>query len=190
MNRLTKVFFSLLVVTSITALAYPALAERDKKDEGQKAFIMEVSVTGRPLFTLPVRVDEQKLAVIPVNGTTAYAVKIVPKAEGDSLHFNVLAVVEKLPETLTCDNMKTLMTDQSTSYAAREGDVVRVSDFEKFGVAPFTVKVLRVAQDQAVCPNGACCCGVNTCYPNPGACIECGSCGNCCRTAGGGGDNN
>lgn len=190
MNRLTKIFLSLLVVTTIFALAYPAVAERDKKDEGSKAFVMEISVKGRPLFTLPVMANEQKLAVIPVNGTTASAVKILPKADGNSLHFNILAVVEKLPETLTCDNMKKLKTEHSTSYDAREGDVVRVSDFEKFGVAPFTVKVLRVAQDQAVCPNGACCCGVNTCYPNPGACIECGSCGNCCRTGGGGGDNN
>lgn len=183
MNRLTKLFLSLLGFTTILALAFPAVASRDTKDQSKKAFVMEISVTGRPVFILPVRADEKKLAVLPMTGMTASAVKIVPKADGDSLQFDLLAVVEKLPGTLSCDNMKKLKTEQVSSYATRDGDVIRVSDFEKFGVASFTVRVRLVPDIELVCPNGACCCGVNTCYPNPGACIECGSCGQCCRTA-------
>jgi hypothetical protein len=115
--------------------------------------------------------------------TRASAVKIVPKANGDSLQFDLLAVVEKLPETLSCDNLKKLKTEQVTSYSAHEGDMIRVSDFEKFGVAPFMVRVTRVPDLELVCPDGACCCGGNTCYPNPGHCIQCGSCGTCCLSA-------
>jgi hypothetical protein len=186
MNRLTKLFLSLLGITTIFVLAYPAVAKRVAKDQSKKAFLMEVSVTGRPVFILPVRANEKKLAVLPMNGTTAFAVKILPRTDGDSLKFDLLAVVEKLPETLSCDNMKKLKTEPVTSYASREGDVIRVSDFEKFGVASFTVRVTRAPDEGTVCPDGACCCGGNTCYPNPGHCLQCGSCGNCCLSGGGG----
>lgn len=183
MNRLTKLFLSLLGITTIFALAYPAVAKRVTKDQSKKAFLMEVSVPGRPVFILPVRADEKKLAVLPLSGTTATAVKILPRKDGDSLKFDLLAVVEKLPETLSCDNMKKLKTEPVISYTTRAGDVVRVSDFEKFGVAPFTVRVRLVPDLELVCPDGACCCGGNTCYPNPGHCLQCGSCGNCCLSA-------
>jgi hypothetical protein len=182
MNRFTKFFFGLLGLTTIVALAFPAVARRETKDLSKKVFVMEVSVTGRPTFILPVRVDEKKLAVLPMNGTTASGVKIVPRATGESLQFDLLAVVEKLPETLSCDNMKKLKAEQVTSYSTRDGQVIRVSDFEKFGVASFIIRVRLVPDEGIVCPDGACCCGVNTCYPNPGHCIECGSCGTCCRT--------
>jgi hypothetical protein len=183
MNRLTKIFVSFCFASMILILAYPTLAERDTKNKSNKIFVMEISVAGRPVFVLPVKADEQKIAVVPMPGTTASAVKIVPTAKGDSLRFDLLAVVEKLPEKLSCDNMKTLKTEQVTSYVAQEGKTIHVSEFGRFGMNSFVVKVRLVPDFELVCPDGACCCGVNTCYPDPGHCIGCGSCGQCCRTA-------
>jgi hypothetical protein len=187
MNRLTRVFLSLIVVTTIFALTYPALAMLDKT-EGKEGFGMEISMEGRQPFTMPVKAKNERLAFLPVRGAKASAVKVIPSVEGNSIKFEFLAIVDKLPEIPTCDNIKKLQTERVASYIAHEGDVIRVADFEKYGVAPFTLRVMSLAAVQTVCPEGACCCGVNTCYPNPGACIQCGNCGTCCRT-GGGGDN-
>jgi len=188
MNRLLKISLGVLGVMTILALSYTAIAERGKAEQGKGGFGVEISVPGRPPFTLSVKAKDERLAVVPVNGTTAYAIKVVPIVAGDSLRFRLLAVLDKLPETLSCDNIKKLKTEPGAIYVAHEGDVIRVSEFEKFGVAPFTVKVMSLAAVQTVCPDGACCCGGTTCYPNPGHCIECGSCGTCCKSSGGGDD--
>ena len=181
MNRLTKIFLSLCFTSVVLVLAYPTLAERNTQKQSNKIFVMELSVAGRPVFVLPVKTDEKKVAVVPMPGTTASAIKIVPTAKGDSLQFDLLAVVEKLPEKLTCEQIKILKTEPVTSYVANEAKSIRVSDFGKFGISTFTVNVKLMPEWDLVCPDGACCCGGNTCYPNPGHCIECGSCGTCCR---------
>jgi hypothetical protein len=185
MNQLFKLSLSILGITTILAFSYTAVAERRATEEGKKGFGMEISVPGRPPFTLSVRAKDERLGVVPVSGENAYAIKVIPAVAGDSLRFRLLAVLDKLPETLSCDNIKKLKTEPGAIYVAHEGDVIRVSEFEKFGVAPFTVKVMSLAAVQTVCPDGACCCGGNTCYPNPGHCIECGGCGSCCKSAGG-----
>ena len=179
MNRLTRTLSVLCFTISIFVLSYPVLADRNSENRENKTLAIEVGVADRPTFIMPVT-DNKSIAVVPMPGTTASAVKIVPTIKGNTVHFELLAVVDKIPEKLSCDTIKTLKTQQVTSYSASEGKVIRVSDFEKFGIAPFTIRVMP-AMLPPVCPNGACCCGVNTCYPNPGACMECGSCGTCCR---------
>jgi hypothetical protein len=161
--------------------AYPTLAGRNTKNDSEKAFLMEVSVAGRPTFRMPIKADEKRVAVIPMAGTTASAVKIVPTAKGDSLQFDLLAVVENLPETLSCDRIKTLKTEKVTSYVAEGNKSVQVSDFGKFGIGSFVVKVSLVPAATLLCPAGYCCCGTTMCDPNPGQCVECGNCGKCCE---------
>ena len=188
MNRLTKIFLSFFSVITILALTYPAVAKRIKTDDGKAGFGIEISIPGRQPFTLSVKAKNERSAILPVNGANAYAVRVLPLVVGNSLKFKLLAVTEKLPELLSCDNMKGLKAELVASYVAHEGDVIRVSDFEKFGVSQFTVKVISLSAVQTTCPDGACCCGGNTCYPNPGRCIECGGCGLCCKSGGGGGE--
>lgn len=189
MNRLTKVFLSIAGALVTLALAYPAVAKLDKTDQSKEGFGFEISMEGRAPFTMSVSAKNDRLALLPVSGAKASAVKVIPTVAGDSLKLELLAVVDALPDNTSCDDIKGLKTESVVSYNTREGDVIRVSEFEKFGVAPFTVKVMSLAAVQTVCPMGACCCGGTTCYPNPGNCIECGSCGRCCQSAGGGGDN-
>ena len=185
MNRFTKISLSLLVVATILTLVYPAVAERGKTDRAKDGFGMEISLDGRQPLTMAVRAKNERLALLPVNGERVHTVKVVPAVEGDSLKLTLLAVTDKLPELPTCEQVRGLKGEAVASYVAREGDVIRVSDFEKFGVAPFTVKVLSLAAVQTTCPDGACCCGGVTCYPEPGRCVQCGGCATCCRTKAG-----
>jgi len=189
MSRLTKVFLSLLGVITVLALAYPTLAKLDKTNRGKEGFGMEILMDGRTPLTVAVRAKDERLALLPVNAAGASAVKVVPTVQGGTLRLELLAVTDKLPKLLSCDDLKSLKTEPVASYVAADGDVIRVSDFEKFGVAPFTVKVMSLAAVQTVCPDGACCCGTITCYPEPGRCVECGSCARCCRSGGGGDEN-
>lgn len=179
MNRLTKIFLGLLVATSILALTYPAIAKRSTAASVKNSIGLEISLDGRKPFTLSLSAKNQRLAVLPVNEAKTSAIKVISRMEGGSIKFDLLAVLDKLPEVPTCDNIKELKTEPVSSYVAREGDVIRVSDFEKFGVAPFTVRAIR-PDVEAACPDGWCCCGKIKCFPNPDFCIECSSCGLCC----------
>ena len=177
MNRLTKLFLSIMIPTTILALTYPAIAERAKHNSVKEGFSLEISMDGRQPFTLSVSARNQRVALLPVKEAKASAVKVITSVEGGSLKFKLLAVLDELPEIPTCDNIRELKTEPVASYVVGEGGVIRVSDFERFGVAPFIVKV---TSPQAVCPEGACCCDNMTCFPNPGFCIQCGPCGLCC----------
>jgi hypothetical protein len=186
MNRLTKLFLSLLGVITVLALAYPAVARLVEPDQVKKGFGMEISIEGRQPFTMSVKAKDERLALLPLTGAEASAIKVVPAVGDGTMKLQLLAVVDKLPELPSCDDIKKLKTERVASYVVREGDVIRVTDFERYGVAPFTIKVMNLAAVQTVCPDGACCCGGNTCYPNPGKCIECGGCGTCCKSGSGG----
>lgn len=176
MNKLTKLFLRMLVVTSILVLTYPATAERSIVETQGNGLGLEISMEGREQFTLSLAGKNRRQAILPVNAAKISAVKVVSWVEGDSLKFDVLAVVDKLPESATCDNSKELKAEQVGSYIAAKGEVVRISDFQKFGVAPFTVKVVAAA----ACPGGCCCCGLRQCCPPPPYCLGCGTCGICC----------
>jgi hypothetical protein len=188
MNRLMKLFLGLLIATSILVVTYPAVASRSNADSEKNGFGLEISLEGRQPFTLAVSGKNERIAVLPLKEAKASAIKVIPWVDNGSLKLKLLAVLDELPEVPTCDNIKGLKTEVVASFAVGAGDVVRVSDFQKFGVTPFTVKAISLLAAQTVCPEGGCCCGTVTCYPNPGHCIQCGSCGLCCKS-GGGGDN-
>lgn len=181
MNRLTKLFLCFCFLSLLLVAAYPTLAGRNTRNDSEKAFLMEVSVAGRPTFRMALKADQKRVAVIPMAGNTASAVKIVPTAKAGSLQLDLLAVVENLPETLSCDRIKTLKTEKVTSYVAEGNKSIQVSDFGKFGIGSFEVKVSLVPAATLVCPAGYCCCGTTMCDPNPGQCVECGNCGKCCE---------
>lgn len=181
MNRLTKLFLGILIASAILAIAYPAIAERSKSGAVKENFGLQISMDGRQPFTVSVKAGKERLAFLPVKEAKTTAVKVVSWVQGDALHFKLLAVLDKLPATPTCDSMKELKTELIASYVAREGEVIRVSGFEKFGVAPFKVRALSATAAQ-FCGEGCCCCGSLSCCPNPGWCLQCGQCGLCCNS--------
>ena len=180
MNRLTKLFLAVLIAGTILAVTYPAIAERAKTGAVKESIGMEISMDGREPFTLSVKAGKERLAFLPVKDAKTPAVKVISWVEDDSLKFKLLAVLDELPAVPTCDNMKELKTEFVASYTAREGESIRVSDFEKLGIAPFKVKALTLTAANA-CPDGCCCCGGLRCCPGTGWCLECGGCGLCCN---------
>lgn len=185
MNRPTKLALGLLIATAVLTLTYPAVADRGITEASKDGFGMEISLDGRQPLTMAVRANNERLALLPVTAEGVHAIKVVPAVKDGSLKFHLLAVTDKLPEQASCEQVRGLKTQRVASYVAREGDVIRVTEFEKFGVAPFTIKVMSLAAVQTTCPDGACCCGGTTCYPNPGRCVQCGGCATCCATKGG-----
>lgn len=157
MNRPTsrRLFLISMVAISIFALTYTVIAGRSNTKFVKKGFNLEISMDGKQPFTLSVSTDNPRLALLPVKGARASAVKVTTSIESGVLKLNLLAVLDTLPEIANCDNIKHLKAEPVVSYVASEGDVIRVSDFESFGGASFSIKV---TSPQAVCPEGACCC--------------------------------
>lgn len=179
MKRLTKISLGLLGMTIILISNYPAASKNDKKDAGKDLLAIEISVPGLKPLTVPVIAAGKKSAILPLTGAKASAVKIVSRLEGDSVKFDVLAVLDPLPEARTCEIVNQLKTELVVSHTAPAGKVIQVSALEKLGIAPFNVKVMKLKPSEGDCPPTCCCCGVVGCCPR-GACLECGNCGFCC----------
>ena len=183
MKKLTRILIVLLAVTMVSVSNYPSaysLSDKEKNNNNEEVPAIEISINGSKPLTVPV-ISQEKSAVVPVAGAQASAVKVVSRIDGRSIRFEVFAVLDPLPTPLSCDSMKQLRSERVSSYTGEFGKTVRVSDLEKFGVAPFNVKVLKMNATQ-LCPAGCCCClpGGPTCCPRRGQCLDCGSCGLCC----------
>lgn len=77
MNRLTKLFLRLLVVTSILALTYPATANLSTVDAEKNGFGLEISMDGREPFTLSLSAEKRRQAILPVKDANTSAVKVI-----------------------------------------------------------------------------------------------------------------
>ncbi len=179
MKQLKRVFLSLFGMSLILISNYPATSNADNKDEGKDVLVIEISVAGLKPLKLPV-ISQRKSGILPLLGARASAVKVAPWLEGNSVKFEVLAVLDPLPAERSCEKVHQLKTEFVTSYTLRPGEMVQVSALEKFGVAPFSVKVMKVKADSLDCPPTCCCCGPTMCCPRKG-CLDCGDCGFCCN---------
>ena len=179
MNKLTRVFLSLLGLTIILLPNYATGAGDDKKNEGNSLLALEISVNGKKPLTVPV-ITQKKSAIIPVKGAKTSAVKVVSWLENSLITFEVLAVLDPLPEVRSCDNLKQLRTQLISTHTGRLGETIRVSTLEKFGVAPFNVSVMKINPVSLDCPAVCCCCAPLQCCPKKEACLTCGDCGICC----------
>lgn len=127
MKRLTKISLGLLGITIILISNYPAASKNDKKDAGKDLLAIEISVPGLKPLTVPVIAAGKKSAILPLTGAKASAVKIVSRLEGDSVKFDVLAVLDPLPEARTCEIVNQLKTELVVSHTAPAGKVIQVS---------------------------------------------------------------
>ena len=178
MNKLTRVFLCLLGLTAVLVPYYSTTARDDKKDDGKEVLAIEILLNSKKPLTVPI--TGKKSAIVPLTGAEISAVKIVSWAEGNLIRFDVLAVLDPLPEERSCANLKQLKTALVTSHSGRLGEVIRVSSLEKFGVAPFNVSVMKRNPVSLGCPSSCCCCGNLQCCPKKASCITCGDCGTCC----------
>lgn len=102
-------------------LHYAAASKNDKKDAGKDLLAIEISVPGLKPLTVPVIAAGKKSAILPLTGAKASAVKIVSRLEGDSVKFDVLAVLDPLPEARTCEIVNQLKTELVVSHTAPAG---------------------------------------------------------------------
>jgi hypothetical protein len=69
--------------------------------------------------------------------------------------------------------------DFVTQYELTLGSKAQeISELESYDLPDWSLQ-LSLASDRAAC--GGCGCGTLCCDPNPGFCMSCGGCGNCCN---------
>ncbi|MDX6443014.1 MAG: hypothetical protein QOH71_88 [Blastocatellia bacterium] len=179
MKQLTRVFLNLFGMALILVSTFPATSSAGNKDESKDVLVLEVSMTGLKPFKLPV-IAQKKSGILPLVGAKVSAVKVSPWLEGNSVKLDVLAVLDPLPAERSCEGVKALKTELVASYTLGAGHSIQVSALGKFGVAPFSLKVMKVTLSPDDCPPTCCCCGPTMCCPRKG-CLTCGDCGFCCN---------
>jgi hypothetical protein len=171
------------VLTSLVACLFlPAYmtAKEGKKSAKSKEFVgLDISVPERPSYKIPIPLTGTKTAVLPIKSATVNGIKIAPRLEGDLVKFDVLAVLDPLEDVKSCDQLKSLKTQLLASYSGKVGDIIRLTELEKFSPTPVKVTIAKMVVNN---PGGDCCvCGALSCCPNPGKCFDhCGTCGMCC----------
>ena len=178
MKKLTRIFVGLLGMTLILISTNPAASRDDEKNDGKDLLAIEISMPGLKPLTVPV-IAGKKSALLPLTGAKASAVKVVPRLDGGAVRFDVLAVLDPLPAERSCEAVNNLKTELVISYAGDSGKTFQISALEKFGVKPFSVRVIKMSSTTLECPPTCCCCGSVGCCPR-GGCLECGNCGFCC----------
>jgi hypothetical protein len=128
------------------------------------------------------------------------SIRLDPVMENDKVKVTVYALVGKIGDITTCRNWNSLKAITVATYVAGVDEEVAMSKLLDYGVGvdnkPLTFRVVpkRVLSPLPVPVDGdspqcecASCQGL-ICCPNPGACLNCGSCGSVCCSRGGGGE--
>lgn len=116
--------------------------------------------------------------VIRVSGEgNLSALKVVPQADGETVTVRLSPFFSRMEEALTCAQLWEFRSDPTVTLVGRVGDRLSVSGFERFALAPLGVHIVRVNRESA---QNCCECGRLVCRPNPGQCLGCGICGQCC----------
>lgn len=147
-----------------------------------------------PVFSVPISGSDQRVAVIPISGGSATAIKVVPKLGATGIKVDVYALYG---EPAAVKNRNWCSSDAFTAELldSRELTVVKSSATIEPPVALGTGTIeLRLVSSSLSTVEGtvkvdaasAGCCGCNglSCCPNPGYCLDCSVCGSCCNSSG------
>jgi len=154
--------------------------------------VLEIARNGGPPFYVPLVASNQHTAIIPLSDTAASAVRIVPKLTPAGVQVRVFAVycdLKKIKDA--CAEVRSLPADLTGSYQLTEReDTVAVDSAFEFGNEQIQLRLLkpeittpagklkRVFLEDAA--GGCCGCNGLSCCPNPGFCLTCDVCGQCC----------
>jgi hypothetical protein len=150
---------------------------------------------------------ERVIGVVPIQRgrlTTegeAAAIAIAATPDGDGARIKIVALYTRLDyyRSSLCDLLTVAKGREIASYNIDSGSDLRQPEIP--GVPGFSVKALKrtikqvnwktaayipgQTPDGQPPPPSCCTCGGLECCPNPGRCLGCGNCGQCCRSAGG-----
>ncbi len=152
---------------------------------------------------------ERVIGVVPIQRgrlTTegeAAAIAVAATPDGDGARIKIVALYTRLDyyRLSLCDLLTVAKGREIAAYNIDGGTEFRQPEIS--GVPEFSVKALKNTTKQVSWktaahvpgqtpdgqppppPPNCCTCGGLNCCPNPGRCIGCGNCGQCCRSAGG-----
>ncbi|HEX5733507.1 MAG TPA: hypothetical protein VF131_11795 [Blastocatellia bacterium] len=133
----------------------------------------------------------------------AAAIAVAATPDGDEARIKIVALYTRLDyyRLSLCDLLTVAKGREIAAYTIDSGTELRQPEIS--GVPEFSVKALKNTSKQVSWktaahvagqtpdgqptppPPNCCTCGGLNCCPNPGRCIGCGNCGQCCRNAGG-----
>ncbi len=145
----------------------------------KETIALEISLPGRPNYRIPISSTGNKIVVMPIKSAVVSGIKVASQLDGDSVKFEVSAVLDSLEGVKSCDQLRALKVELLASYSGKVGDVIHVAEADRLSPTPINVKVIKMMVDEVI---GDCCvCGRLSCCPNPGKCFDsCGTCGMCC----------
>jgi hypothetical protein len=119
-------------------------------------------------------------------GSSAAAIKLVPKMVGDKMEVTVSVLSGDVSQVRSCKDWGLLKESQVGSYTLREGEAVTVSQLPDLGAnfknGKLTFKAVPAPKPLPgdfgrICSSS---CGENSCQANEGHCVSCPPCGELC----------
>jgi hypothetical protein len=195
MTAIARMILGTLILGLLFALlAFGSANKLGQSDEDYLVLVVTVGSQETMYVTVPNEGDAQ-IAVVPIAGAANESyLKLIPRRIGNRADVDVGVIIGHIDSSVTgcaqIDQMP-LSAQQLHSLSLNE-----VKNFQPSGPTPAYKMALRKAigenwledyQDPSGQPPGpppgprCCTCGDLQCCPNPGRCIECDTCGQCCR---------
>ncbi len=193
MTKRIAIAVSLALALSALALVTSRVSARNEKPAFGKVRVSITTDYAKSELSVPVLrfADHPFMSIIRLpdneNGADpnkASAIKIVPYlTEKGAVKIDVSLLFGDVTGITSCEQYKQLKQQPVASYFPRKGEKVTASALKKFGLLAIRFYLEDEVEDDEArrpCFDG-CKCGKLCCIPAPGACMGCGTCGECCR---------
>jgi len=169
----------------------------EKQLSSRTGLVLEITKSSGVPFTVPIVTSSQRRAVIPLAGSPAGAIKVIPRLTSSGVEVRIYALYGDFSKAnnknwcaqdaaissytigtynLNLLNNHTVMVDSALDLG---------STSVQLRLLPAKINlpegVLKLIED----PSAGGCCGCNglSCCPNKGYCLDCSVCGSCCASA-------
>lgn len=170
-----------LVICAVAALS--ASVASAKAPPVRPALEVRIHLPSGRTFGVPVG---NLVGVIPANEGGVVGLRINPSVDGQLVRVVVTALVAdgRKIKGATCTDLDKWPARPVGSYTLSPGDNLVLSGLARYGLRNVALSVAAMPARlvaAAASPNTSLCCDCGvTCCPNPGKCIGCGDCGQCC----------
>ncbi|HXG94796.1 MAG TPA: hypothetical protein VNN73_20830 [Blastocatellia bacterium] len=178
-------------------------SNRVRRQHTKREFV-EIKLDNQATFRLYVG-EEPKTRVqgiVPIrSAATETYLRIKPKKVEDTILIETSVAIGHISSIEWCKQIDELPNYPLSIDVLKQGESKRFGPTDSSGLQPFKVTI-RFGDESVIStlddsipieeqdpsgrptgpPPGCCSCGTLTCCPNPGKCIGCGNCGQCCRS--------
>lgn len=191
----------IILVTTAVVLTFLLISVYAKQTRQLKAPALGIEIALEKPFYIPAATSSKVTSVVirvPVTESNEQqkdlvsAIKLEPKMENDKVKVIVYALIGKTDNIQTCRDWDSLKAITVGTYVAGLDEEVSLYKLRDYGVNigkdPLTFRIVpkrTLSPLPAAVINGpdscdCASCGGLICCPNPGYCINCGSCGSVC----------